>query len=172
VTASSSAATGSVAIVPLAEPHFDGLRRALDTVAREQRFLAFTEAPPPQDCLAFYIGIVTNGLCLFVAVEGTEVLGWCDVLPCHGQARAHVGTLGIGLLPAARQRGIGRRLMEAAIARAWALGFTRIELTVRVDNQNAKRLYKRMGFQIEGTQVRAFCVDGVYVDMLAMALLR
>jgi ribosomal protein S18 acetylase RimI-like enzyme len=161
-----------VEIVPLAEPHFDGLRRALDTVSREQRFLAFTEAPPLEDCLAFYIGIVTNGLCLLVAVEGAEVLGWCDVLPTHGQARAHIGTLGIGLVPAARQRGIGRRLMEAAIARAWALGFTRIELTVRVDNQAAKRLYKRMGFRIEGTLEKAFQVDGVAFDMLAMALLR
>ena len=161
-----------VEIVPLGVTHFDGLRRALDAVAREQRFLAFTEAPPLEDCLAFYRGIITNGLCLVVAVEGGEVLGWCDVLPTHGQARAHVGTLGIGLVAQARQRGIGRRLMEAAIARAWELGFTRIELTVRVDNQNAKRLYKRMGFQIEGTLVKGFRVDGVDVDMLAMALLR
>ena len=161
-----------VEIVPLAEPHFDGLRRVLDGVAREQRYLAFTQAPPLDECLAFYGAIVAHGRCHVVAVEGGEVLGWCDVLPTHGEARAHVGTLGIGLVPQARHRGIGKRLMQAAIERAWTLGFTRIELTVRVDNQNAKRLYKRHGFRIEGTLVKGFRVDGVDVDMLAMALLR
>jgi putative acetyltransferase len=100
------------------------------------------------------------------------VVGWCNVLPTHGQARSHVGTLGIGLIPSARQRGIGEKLMKSAIDAAWATGLTRIELTVRVDNENAKRLYERLGFQVEGLQRRSFRVDGSYADSYAMALLR
>ncbi len=49
---------------------------------------------------------------------------------------------------------------------------SRIELSVRTDNENAIASYKRFGFRIEATQARAFCVDGAYFDTYAMALLR
>jgi putative acetyltransferase len=155
----------------LSEPHSASLREALDTVAREKRFLALTEAPPPHEAFAFYRHILARDLPHFVAVDAGQVLGWCDVLATFGQARAHVGTLGIGLLPQARHRGLGRRLMQATLAKAWARGFARIELTVRADNANARTLYERLGFEHEGAQRRAFCIDGVYFDALAMALL-
>jgi len=159
-------------IEPLSKAHFEGLRSALDTVAREQRFLAFTEAPPEPECRAFYNSILDNGWCHRVALVDGSVVGWCDVLPTHGQARAHVGTLGIGLIPSARHRGIGAQLMRAAIDAAWAAGLTRIELTVRADNLNAKALYERMGFEVEGLLRRSFRVAGVYEDSWTMALLK
>jgi putative acetyltransferase len=159
-------------ITPLEAPLFESLRQVLDAVAREKRYLAFVEAPAPEAAHAFYRNILLNDLCMVVARLDGSVVGWCDVLPTHGQARAHVGTLGIGLLPSARHRGIGRLLMQAAISKAWAQGLLRIELTVRVDNLNAKRLYEQMGFQAEGLLQRAFRVDGEFHDLCAMALLR
>lgn len=159
-------------IVPTTEAHFEGLRQVLDTVAREQRYLAFLQAPPPQEAYAFFRYVVENDLCQLLALVDGAVAGWCDVLPTHGQARAHVGTLGIGLLPQARHRGIGAALMRAAIDKAWAKGFSRIELTVRADNTNAKALYERCGFVVEGLNRRAFLVDGAFYDSYAMALLR
>lgn len=161
-----------VSIEPVAPAHFEGLWRALDVVAREKRYLAFTAAPPWESSRAFYEHIVANGLCQVVAVVDHEVVGWCDILPGAGQTRAHVGTLGIGLVPAARHRGIGARLMRAAIDGAWARGLTRIELSVRADNANAQALYKRLGFEPEGLRRRSVRVDGQYHDSLAMALLR
>jgi len=78
----------------------------------------------------------------------------------------------MGLIPKARHLGIGERLMRATIAKAWAKGLTRIELTVRVDNLNAKALYERLAFKHEGIKKREFRVDGQYYDCYAMALLR
>ncbi len=161
-----------LSIEPVAPAHFEGLWRALDVVAREKRYLAFTEAPAWESSRAFYEHIVANDLCQVVAVLDHEVVGWCDILPGVGQTRAHVGTLGIGLVPAARHRGIGARLMRAAIDGAWARGLTRIELSVRADNANAQALYKRLGFEAEGLRRRSVRVDGQYHDSLAMALLR
>jgi RimJ/RimL family protein N-acetyltransferase len=43
---------------------------------------------------------------------------------------------------------------------------------VRTDNANAKALYERFGFVVEGTQRRAFCVDGEFFDAYSMALVR
>lgn len=159
-------------IEPLGEAHFASLRQVLDTVAREKRFLALTEAPPPDEAFAYYRHIIAEDLPHFVAVEGSQVLGWCDVLPAFGQACAHVGRLGIGLVPAARHRGLGRQLMQATLAKTWARGLTRVELTVRADNANARALYESLGFEHEGRLRRAFRVDGTYHDLLAMALMR
>ena len=162
----------NLSIEPVAQQHFDGLRRALDTVAREKRFLAFTQVPSEKDCAAFYSSIVSNGWCQMVALLDGAVVGWCDVLPTRGQAKSHVGILGIGLIPSARRRGIGHKLMKAAIEAAWQTGITRIELTVRADNLVAKALYERIGFRTEGRHRRAFLVDGEYADSYSMALLR
>lgn len=162
----------SFEIVPLSEPHFEALHSALDIVAREKRFLAFTEAPARKEAFAFYRNILLNDLVCSVALLDQQIAGWCDVLPVHGQARAHIGTLGIALLPHARHRGIGLPLLQSAIARAWERGLSRLELSVRIDNPNAKALYERVGFTTEGLLRCAFCVDAAYCDAYAMALLR
>lgn len=162
----------SVSIVPTREAHFEGLYAALDIVAREKRYLAFLQAPPRHEAFAFYRNIIAGNLCQLVALRDGAVVGWCDVLPLWGEARAHVGVLGIAVVPAARSAGIGAQLMERTIAAAWARGLTRIELTVRADNANAKALYERFGFVVEGLHRRGFRVDDEYFDSYAMALLR
>jgi len=162
----------SLAIVPTAESHFEGLRLALDSVARERRYLALTTAPPPEEAFPFYRNIVANDLCQFVALQDGIVVGWCEILPTRGEACAHIGILGMGLVSHARQLGIGTKLMEATISKAWAKGLSRIALTVRTDNANAKALYERFGFVSEGLLRRAFRIDGEFFDCYAMALLR
>ena len=116
--------------------------------------------------------MLADGSILLVAVLDGAVVGWCDVLPTHGQACAHVGSLGMGVIASARGRGIGTRLLKAAIDAAWAAGLTRIELVVRADNAGAEALYERNGFIAEGRQQQAFRVGGVYFDGISMALLR
>ena len=78
----------------------------------------------------------------------------------------------MGLVPPARHKGIGHLLIQAAIAKGQSKGLSRIELTVRVDNVNAKALYERVGFMIEGLNVRSFLVDGEFYDAYAMALVQ
>ena len=109
----------------------------------------------------------------FVAVDGSgKVVGWCDVSPVFGHSRAHIGVLGIALLPEARGRGLGAQLLQAAIDKSWARGLTRLELSVRADNPKAKALYERFGFEHEGLLRHASLIDGIYHDAHAMALLR
>jgi putative acetyltransferase len=158
-------------IVGLTEALFEPLRRALDVVARERRYLALTEAPPAEQAHEFYRRVIAQNLVMFLAVTNGEVVGWCDALPTYGQSRAHVAVLGIGVVPEHRGRGIGRKLLQDTMARAWGAGFSRIELTVRVDNLPARALYKGCGFQTEGLQIHAFRIDGAYFDAFSMAAL-
>ncbi|MDQ0041700.1 GNAT family N-acetyltransferase [Variovorax boronicumulans] len=160
-------------VVPTEERHFESLYQALDVVAREKKYLAQTQAPPWENSLAFYRSVLAQGFPHVVAVDaGDRVVGWCDVSPVFGHSRAHIGILGIALLPEARGQGLGTQLLQAAIDRSWARGLTRIELSVRADNLNAKALYERLGFEHEGLARRASLIDGTYHDAFRMALLR
>lgn len=161
----------TIDIAPLHERHFLSLWATADAVARERRYLAMLEAPPQEAAFAFYRTMCEQGQCQ-VAVQSQRVLGWCDVLPQFGQARQHVGTLGMGLLADYRGQGLGTRLLQAAVASAWQRGLSRIELSVRDDNHRARALYERQGFVLEGRRRRAMRVDGVDHDCDFMALLR
>ena len=87
--------------------------------------------------------------------------------------RAHAAGIGMGIHDDHRGRGVGSLLLREllTIADDW-LNLRRIELTVYVDNAPAIALYKRSGFEIEGTH-RAYAFrGGSFVDAYAMARLK
>ena len=163
--------TMPVDIVPIEESHIEGFHRALDFVAREKRYLAFLEAPPPESMRAFVLDNIKRGHPEFVALAAGEVVGWCDVTPKARPIYPHSGVLGMGLLPQFRHQGIGKRLIVQALAAAQAFGLQRVELTVRENNTNAIALYKKVGFEIEGVQRNAILLDGTYENLILMAVL-
>ncbi|MEO8029355.1 MAG: ribosomal protein S18-alanine N-acetyltransferase [Gemmatimonadota bacterium] len=55
--------------------------------------------------------------------------------------------LNLAVLPEARRKGIGRRILERALAEIRAGGVTRIYLEVRPSNQPAQSLYADFGFR-------------------------
>lgn len=159
-------------IEPLQSAHFEQLHGVFDSVCRERRFLAFTEAGPKEQTFKYYNRVVSGGHAHFVAVQESRVLGWCDVLPLFGQMRSHVGVLGIGVSASERGKGVGKALIHATIAKATARGLSRIELTVHSENLVAQALYRSFGFAHEGTQHRGWCLDGKYFDVHHMARLQ
>jgi RimJ/RimL family protein N-acetyltransferase len=161
-----------VDIVPIEESHIDGFHRTFDFVARERRYLAFLEAPPLEALRTFVNNRIERGHPQFVAISAGEVVGWCDIFPKDQRPiYAHVGILGMGLLPPFRGQGLGADLLRRTLAAANTFGFHRVELTVRDDNARAIELYKRIGFEIEGLQRHAFLVDGAYANLIMMAVL-
>ena len=82
---------------------------------------------------------------------------------------AHVGILGMALLPAYRGRGLGWRLMAEALTTADAFGFSRVQLGVFASNERAVALYRNMGFVEEGVRRRMILIDGVFHDEIMMA---
>ena len=158
-------------VVPIAEEHIEGFRAALDSVARELRYLAMTEAPPPDDIGKWVRSHITSGMPQFVAIADEKVVGWCDVSPKARSTQSHIGVLGMGVMAPWRGRGIGRMLVDATLKAARAKGLTRVELTVRVDNAPARRLYQSFGFVEEGICKRHLRIDGEYADTYYMAVL-
>jgi ribosomal protein S18 acetylase RimI-like enzyme len=161
--------------MPLIRPARSGdsvaFHTLLDAVARERQFLAAVEAPPLERMQAFVDNNAKQGLPQFFALDGNQLVGWCDAIP--GEANgggAHVARLGMGVAKTHRGQGIGRRLMEVTIARCRELGLEKIELSVYSANEPAIALYRKLGFVEEGRRSRSRLIDGIYQDVIAMGL--
>lgn len=167
-------ATETIQIVPIAEEHIEGLHRCLDAVARERRYLARVQAPPLEAVRQFALKSIENAAIRLVALSQEEnqvrVVGWCDVSPMEREGFTHRGRLGMGMHEDFRRRGIGTRLINEAIGKAKEKGLERIELEVFASNGPAIKLYEKMGFVVEGVKKKARKLDGVYDDMIEMAL--
>jgi ribosomal protein S18 acetylase RimI-like enzyme len=158
-------------IVTTTEDHIEGFWAALDSVARERKYIAFLEGPPVDGLRKFVQkNLKANGAQYVAIVEG-NVVGWCDVTRLERPIFKHTGTMGLGLIKKYRGIGIGKSLIQAALDKARAIGLTRVELTVREGNSHALEIYKKFGFQVEGVKKKAVCIDGVYEDITCMALL-
>jgi len=107
-----------------------------------------------------------------VCVANEEIVGHLSLSTIARPRRAHVAHLGIAVRDDWQGRGIGTRLMDAALSLAdgW-LNVLRIELTVYADNAAARRLYEKFGFVVEGRHLAYALRDGAYVDALSMARL-
>jgi len=161
-----------IRIVPTDEQYVASLHLALDTIARERRYLILLEAPPVDAVRGFIRALVGGAGVQVLAIDAAEtVVGWCDIIKSQPEGFRHTGRLGMGVLQRFRGKGIGRELAAAAIERAWSLGLTRIELEVFASNEPAVSLYRSLGFAVEGVKRRARVLDGVSDDIVVMALL-
>ena len=159
-------------IVPVQTRYAASYRECLDAVAREKKYLAQVEALPLERIEGFVTESVASDAVQFFALDGERVIGWADVFPSWAHAVSHCGSLGMGILSAYRGQGIGTRLLQACIEKAWTKGITRIELEARADNTAAIALYKKLGFEHEALKRNAMRFGGQYFDAVQMSLLR
>ena len=84
-------------ITPITEAHIEGFHKALDSVAREQRYLGFLYAPPLEQTRAHVLENLREGRPHIVALHQDEVIGWCDISSLRRHVFAHSGVLGMGI---------------------------------------------------------------------------
>ena len=109
---------------------------------------------------------------VLLAVEDGEVAGYVRLNRASRFASSdHVLAVnGIAVDPARQGRGVGRALIDAAIAEARRRGARRLTLRVFSPNDRARRLYESAGFVVEGVLRGEFFIAGRYVDDLLMAI--
>lgn len=117
--------------------------------------------------------LAQGGLTSLVAVREDEVLGQLSVEVFQNPRRRHVATIGMGVKASERGTGVGSMLLKAAIdfCERW-VDVSRIELEVYTDNAAAIALYRKFGFEIEGTCRRYAFRDGQYVDAHVMGRIK
>ena len=107
-----------------------------------------------------------------VAVADGRLVGSAGVMQLKGR-RSHVGDVWMTVHDDFHGCGIGSAMMAALVdvSDNW-LNLKRLELAVYVDNEPAIRLYRKFGFETEGTRRADAFRDGQYADSLFMARLR
>ena len=106
---------------------------------------------------------------MFLAMDVGQLVGWLWANGGDYRRNRHSVHIVIGIRAAYTNQGIGTRLFQACEAWARERGLHRLELTVMTHNHLGIALYKKMGFQIEGTALDALRVDGAYVDLHYMS---
>jgi putative acetyltransferase len=108
----------------------------------------------------------------FVAEADGEAIGLAGLSVGTGRLR-HSGHVFLFVAAEHQGQGVGSRLMEALLDLAdhWLL-LRRVELTVFVENERARRLYERMGFETEGLRKLSVISAGEIKDEWLMARYR
>ena len=109
---------------------------------------------------------------VLVATDAEHVVGRLSLARDPHPASAHVADLGLMVAASHRRQGVGRSLLEAAVAWARRAAVQKLELHVFPWNEPAIRLYEKFGFEREGTHRRYAFRDGGYVDAYSMARLK
>lgn len=81
----------------------------------------------------------------------------------------HAAELSLVIRKSHWRLGIGRKILEQALAWAKAAGFHKIDLLVIDDNHAAIALYRSLGFETEGILTDAVRVRGIFKKFLLMS---
>lgn len=147
---------------------------ALWSIARQHGVIETTMALPSYrlEQRARSLAALTDDDHYFVAEMEGQVVGLAGLTVGTGRTRQS----GYVFLYVARERqgqGAGTRLLRALLDLAdnWLL-LRRIELTVLVENEGARRLYERLGFVVEGRRKMSVAAQGELKDEWLMARYR
>lgn len=112
----------------------------------------------------------SKGFRLGAFAENGELIGTVRVQPRRGRKRSHCADVMVMFVRSENQnQGIGRQLLEAAIAQAREIdGLKQLELSVSRDSPAALHLYEKVGFQSTGVLRRQIKVASDYHDYVTM----
>jgi RimJ/RimL family protein N-acetyltransferase len=160
-----------VTIRQICHDDIESLHLCLDSVARERRYLGFTQAAPIEETRKSLVEDMQRGVIRLFALDESKVVGWCHIRPDRWEGFTHTGWLGMGVLKEYRGQGIGSSLLHQTLVEARNRGLERVELSVFASNLTAIHLYEKFTFEVEGRKKKARKLEGTYDDIIIMALL-
>lgn len=105
---------------------------------------------------------------LWVAEAEDRIVGYLEATGGKVRRNQHTVYIVIGILETHTGFGLGRRLFDELFGWAARRQILRAELTVQAPNQRAYRLYRSVGFKLEGIMRGALIVEGEPVDLYQM----
>ncbi len=108
---------------------------------------------------------------ILVAESNNRLAGFLMTMDGEYRRNRHAVHVVIGILQEYPSQGIGTRFFTEIDGWAKRQSIHRLELTVMTQNTKVLGLYKKMGFEIEGTKKDSLVVNGKYVNEYYMARL-
>lgn len=104
-----------------------------------------------------------------VVEEDKKLVGFIHSVRGIFNRNKHSSFTYIGILEDYTGKGIGTKLFVELEKWVKENAISRLELTVSINNSRAINLYKKIGFEIEGTMKNSLIVDGEYIHRYIMA---
>jgi ribosomal protein S18 acetylase RimI-like enzyme len=124
------------------------------------RLLAMlSSSAPVPDRAAIERIIASDSTLLFVARASERIVGVLTLVVFDIPTGRRAWIEDVVVDEAARGRGVGERLMRAAMDHAARRGARTIDLTSRPGREAANRLYRRLGFELRETNVYRYRTD-------------
>ena len=101
---------------------------------------------------------------LLLAFEGDAIVGNCSIEGTGNPRFSHRCGFAIALRKSHWGRGIGSELTRQQLEFAKNAGISVVSLEVRADNEAARALYRKFGFEKFGTYRNYFFINGEYFD--------
>jgi len=144
------------------------LSKLLETIDAESMFMLYEKNERnllPAQVEAMIASFTKSANSIFFIVEkDSQFIGYILASGGKTNKNKHTAYLVLGVLQRYAGKGIGTKLIERMEEWAHGAGVTRLELTTMVHNEAALRLYKKMGFELEGLKRNSFIIEGNNVD--------
>lgn len=115
------------------------------------------------------VEVINNGDICYVATDENVIIGYVIAVKDKFIRTQHIATIVIGILEEYCNHGIGYSLFQNIIKWANECNIKKLELNVITENKRAIYLYRKFGFEIEGTRKMSTLIDGKYYDEYYMA---
>jgi ribosomal protein S18 acetylase RimI-like enzyme len=142
-------------------------RQCFDAVAKERRYFPVYQAPPPSVVRAYLRKSLRDKTVFLIAEDQERVVGWAAVSSSGWPSSAGCGHFGIGLLPEYRGMGLGTKLAARVLKMARGK-FSSVFLFVLRKNKPARKLIKKMGFELCGEIKKGVKLPQGFDDNLIM----
>ncbi|WP_445356037.1 GNAT family N-acetyltransferase [Microbulbifer sp. EKSA008] len=142
-----------------------------DIYAQSSCYAGTLQVPYPSiDKWEKFLGNIPDNFYSIVAVLDGMIVGQIGMEVFSNPRRKHVSNIGMAVSEEHQKSGVGSKLLEAMLNLSinW-LAVRRIELEVYTDNEQAVGLYKKYGFEVEGTAKNYAFRNGEYADVYLMA---
>jgi len=163
-----------LSIAPVEEADAEAMAAYVPAVGAESDFLTFGPGewePTVEEERDMVARLEERGVSLMLKgeVDG-ELIGLASAERSSRPRLVHQAQIGMSVRRSWWGRGAGRAMMDAVIDWARLERVRHLRLMVRTDNDRALRLYRGLGFEVEGTLPRYFLLEGRFFPVHVMGL--
>lgn len=113
----------------------------------------------------------TKKIRFFIYLE-EQLIGYSFLSKFSRKTKSHVCTYGIVITDKCQGNGYGYQVCKHMISKAWGKKYEKIWLTTYFDNKAAFKIYKKLGFEVEGIFVNEEKLHGKNRHVVSMGLFK
>lgn len=113
----------------------------------------------------------TDKIKFFTFIEN-ELIAYSFLTLFEKSTKKHNCILGIVISDLSQEKGIGKEICQQMIQKGWDSNLEKIWLTVREENKKAIKLYKSLGFHVEGIFLNDEIENEKYQNIVSMAIFK